>query len=490
MRLIARGDCVRAGQAANGCSSASRKRWWQKLLLVVLPVSLLCVTVEVSAHVIDPGGSTDSTRRNADLFSRMFYLPDAELIVRLRPNLHSNFKLIRADADAKVVINREGFRGAEFEPVDPGALRVLVLGDSVTFGLHLNREHSWPTRMQHQLAERARGRSIQVRNLSVPGYSTFQGRILFERHAVEGDFDPHVVVFAFGFNDSYVCAHDDLSMQRLYRKQYGTWLGEVGQTMRKSRFLRMLLEPAVGELTQLRVPPEQLRENLQAVATSAAEFGIDLVLVNTCLPSKYPRAVMQDVAKQRGVPFVDCRSLFAATKKLSAAEPWVGDDHVRVEVLLPGVSIPPAIDGGPAAYMLLVPDATKRLDCQTVPLHDDGKHGDLVAGDGTWSCMAFLPSGSRPEVAFGASGLAPTWPQMSSKAGLLNGFHFLDLPQPDKRLGSSTATLRIAQVLTAPWPDLVLMPDPIHPNAKGSVLIASAVADQVLASTAWRRLVR
>jgi hypothetical protein len=156
-------------------------------------------------------------------------------------------------------------------------------------------------------------------------------------------------------------------------------------------------------------------------------------------------------------------------------------------VPLPGVSIPPPLDGGPTAYMLLVADASNRLDYQTVALHDDGKHGDLVARDGTWSCMASLPNGSRPEFAFGASGLAPTWPQMSSNEGILNGFHFLDLQQPEKPEGSLTATVRIARVLTPPWPGLVLMPDPIHPNAKGADLIASAVTEQVLASTTWRR---
>ncbi|MGK0302405.1 MAG: hypothetical protein ACI89X_003289, partial [Planctomycetota bacterium] len=231
MRLIANGDCVRRDRSTTSQICTSGKRWWQKLLLAVLPVSMLCVAFEVSAHVIDPAGSSDSNRRNADLFSRTFYMPDPELIVRLRPNLRTSFKLIRADADAAVAINSEGFRGLEFEPVDPDALRVLVLGDSVTFGLHLDREQSWPARMQQQLTKKAGGRAIQVRNLSVPGYSTFQGRILFERHAVVGDFRPHLVVFAFGFNDSYISDHDDLSMQRLYRKQYGTWIGEVGQAM-------------------------------------------------------------------------------------------------------------------------------------------------------------------------------------------------------------------------------------------------------------------
>tara|TARA_R110002072_G_scaffold241027_4_gene399591 strand:+ start:11894 stop:13378 length:1485 start_codon:yes stop_codon:yes gene_type:complete len=491
MTVTANGNDARRDDSASGKVCAPRKPvrkpWWQKLLLVVLPVSVLCVAFEVSARVIDPDQTADGNRRKADLFSRTFYVPDSELIVRLRSNLRTNFQLIRPDADVEVATNSQGFRGAEFAPADPDALRVLVLGDSVTFGLHLPEDQSWPALMRQQLAEQARGRPMQIRNLSVPGYSTFQGRILFARHVVQGDFEPHVVVFAFGFNDSYISDHDDLSMQRLYRQQYDTLLGKVGSAMRKSRFLSLLLEPARGELNQLRVPPQQFRENLEAVTTTAAEIGVEMMLVNTCLPSKYPRQIMADVASQRGIPFVDCRSLFAEQKKIASAASWQLDHSVRIEVPLPGVPIPPSPDDRPAAYMLLVPDATRRLDYRVVAMQDDGQRGDLVAGDGTWSCLVSLPVGCRPEFAFGAPGLAPSWPQMRSNAGILNGFHFLDLQQPTKPTGSDVATVRIARVLTAPWPDLVLMPDPIHPNAKGSRLVAIAVGEQVRASAAWQR---
>lgn len=489
MKLIANGDCVRRRVLERRPKPAAQKRWWQKLLLAVLPVTVLCIGLEVLAHVLAPATEAEN-RRDADLFSRTFYVPDPDLIVRLRPNLRTNFRLIRPDAEAEVAINSEGFRGPEFAPPDPDALRVLVLGDSVTFGLHLDREQSWPRRMQQQLAKQARGRTVQVRNLSVPGYSTFQGRRLFQRHAIEGDFAPHLVVFAFGFNDSYLSDRDDVALQKLYQQQYGTWIGAVGQAMRKSRFLRLLLEPEVGQWTTTRVPESSLRDNLMAVAGSAAEFGIELLLVNTCLPSKYPRAVMREVADERDLTLVDCREMFAEHKRVRAAEPWAGDDRVRIEVPLPGVPIPPSLDDTPDAYMLLVADASRRLDYRRIALRDDGQGGDLVANDSVWSCLVRLPSGSRPEFAFGASGLSPSWPQMGSAEGILNGFHFLDLLPPAEPIGSETRTVRIKRVLSAPWPDLLLVPDPIHPNATGAGLIADAVTQQVLQSTAWRRLLK
>jgi hypothetical protein len=182
--------------------------------------------------------------------------------------------------------------------------------------------------------------------------------------------------------------------------------------------------------------------------------------------------------------------VFARAKNIEPGAPWPRDGKVRVEMPLPGVPIPPSTDARPQVYLLLVPDATRRLDHRMVAMHDDGAHGDLVAGDGTWSCLVELPAGSRPEFVFGAPGMAATLPQMASNAGILNGFHFLDLPLPAAPVDGSIPTVRVAQVLVSPWEDLVMQPDPIHPNAQGSRLVAAAIAEQVLATAAWKSFMK
>jgi lysophospholipase L1-like esterase len=68
-------------------------------------------------------------------------------------------------------INRHGYRGADFareKPVD--AFRIVILGDSFTFGEGTPEPLIYPTRLGEALgARRADGRWVEVVNLGVPG---------------------------------------------------------------------------------------------------------------------------------------------------------------------------------------------------------------------------------------------------------------------------------------------------------------------------------
>ncbi|MGH7151886.1 MAG: SGNH/GDSL hydrolase family protein [Planctomycetota bacterium] len=72
-------------------------------------------------------------------------------------------------------VNSLGFRGPEVEPgPHPGIERLLVLGDSIAYG-----EGSFPDGLRDRLA-RGNG-AVEVLNASVPGYTTHQERLFFER---------------------------------------------------------------------------------------------------------------------------------------------------------------------------------------------------------------------------------------------------------------------------------------------------------------------
>jgi lysophospholipase L1-like esterase len=76
------------------------------------------------------------------------------------------------------------------------------MGDSVTFGLGLAEEDTWPMRMEEALrADPAlKDRNVQVVNGGVPGWSSFQGMRNLERLA---DFEPDVLVFWYGLADAH-----------------------------------------------------------------------------------------------------------------------------------------------------------------------------------------------------------------------------------------------------------------------------------------------
>lgn len=87
-------------------------------------------------------------------------------------------------------INSLGLRGPEPEPVAPGGLRVLVLGDSVTSGLEVAENETYSAVAATLLSGRL-GVPVQMINAGVRGYATDQ-EWLFYRERLKG-LHPDVV---------------------------------------------------------------------------------------------------------------------------------------------------------------------------------------------------------------------------------------------------------------------------------------------------------
>lgn len=95
-------------------------------------------------------------------------------------------------------ISSQGFRDRErIIPKPPGQKRVLVLGDSVAYGLFVSAEQAFPHAMERFW--QSRGQTAEVINAGVNGYTTFSELKFFQaRGAALGSDD---VVLAFCFND-------------------------------------------------------------------------------------------------------------------------------------------------------------------------------------------------------------------------------------------------------------------------------------------------
>ena len=90
-----------------------------------------------------------------------------------------------------VTINNLGFRGesAEAQSAPPGHRRILVSGDSFTFGYGVDDGHSWSHLLEHKLD------NTEILNLGLGGYGLGQAYLLYQR---EGDPLPHDLhIFAF-----------------------------------------------------------------------------------------------------------------------------------------------------------------------------------------------------------------------------------------------------------------------------------------------------
>lgn len=124
-----------------------------------------------------------------------FYLPDARLGLRLRPNASGWY---RAEGEAFVTINSAGFRDRERSVVKPpSTLRIAVLGDSMMEALQVDLEASFTALLERQLAACAAlgDRQVEVLNFGVAGYGTAQQLLTFRYYAAK--YSPDVVLLSF-----------------------------------------------------------------------------------------------------------------------------------------------------------------------------------------------------------------------------------------------------------------------------------------------------
>lgn len=133
---------------------------------------------------------------------------DPELLYTLRPGARGDFPPLN-DPDAPrrtVTINQLGHRGVE-RSVDkaPGAVRILALGGSNTYGAAVGDGDTWPEQLERAL--QARGVAAEVWNLGVSGYEARQ-KAAQARHALAWDPDL-LIVQLHNVGPRYLVPDDD-----------------------------------------------------------------------------------------------------------------------------------------------------------------------------------------------------------------------------------------------------------------------------------------
>lgn len=113
----------------------------------------------------------------------------------LKPGASANY------FDGHISINGLGYRGTDFPREKGDAFRILVIGDSVTFGQTLFSDGKpWPAVLDDLLNERLQcKRPLQVINGGVNGYTIKDGTKLVKRDA--DWLEPDVVMSMFGITD-------------------------------------------------------------------------------------------------------------------------------------------------------------------------------------------------------------------------------------------------------------------------------------------------
>lgn len=163
---------------------------FRRLLLLLLPATIVAGLLSAILIEVWVRARWDDRRGTPG-----FYVSDAVLGQRLGAGYDGWF------AEVRVKINDLGFRDTRDYSLakSPGTFRILVLGDSVTFGHGATFETTYPFLAEQRLKAWRPDVKWQVWNLGVPGYSTADE--LAYLHEVGGRFDPDLVVVGFYPND-------------------------------------------------------------------------------------------------------------------------------------------------------------------------------------------------------------------------------------------------------------------------------------------------
>lgn len=245
--------------------------------------------------------------------------------VHLIPNsskaVKNTFSLISADQERRyqITANALGFRGPEVAPTKgPNTFRILVFGDSSSFGWGVNEEDSWWTLLRQELKKRYPDKNIEIANFAIPGDSSAYGKLIFDTFAPR--FQSDLVILGFGANDAkgVFTSHTE-QVSRFTQKR--SMLRVLG-FLQKSALVTILkgaLRPRESSKTgaessapsRKRVPAVSVRDygnNMVTMGLKAKELGNkNAVFLGLCANPTYARKARQD-AKSNGFLWLNGQS--------------------------------------------------------------------------------------------------------------------------------------------------------------------------------------
>ncbi len=127
------------------------------------------------------------------------YAPHTELGHVLVPN-HETV-VTQPEYRVTVRTNSEGFRGEELSPKRDTTLRIVCLGDWLTFGEGVENSETYPALLEAALRRRHPKRDIQVVNAGIPQYGSQEELAYLKTFAAR--LEPDVVIAQFYAGDDF-----------------------------------------------------------------------------------------------------------------------------------------------------------------------------------------------------------------------------------------------------------------------------------------------
>jgi lysophospholipase L1-like esterase len=308
------------------------------LSIPYLIVALLILSVEVGTRIFLPHVSTleslvEAQNTQSNFIDRervSIFEGDPLLFWRLKPNLSNviwDFTVVSTNA--------EGLRhDGDIKRKEPGTLRVVCLGDSVTFGYRVpvvwadrpnNYNRDWlpyPQLLEKALRAANPDKKIEVIALAVPGYTSYQG-LAWLRRDIEW-LEPDVVTACFGWNDVGLRSVTDRELMPddfwhvAYRTivSHSQALSHFTLWMQRRRARDAKPKPAIIP----RVPRDEFAANMVEIAGLAEAHNARTVIIGTVYRDattnpgeaaqvKAHRDALRAAAAGHGIPYLEIPEL-------------------------------------------------------------------------------------------------------------------------------------------------------------------------------------
>lgn len=243
-----------------------------------------------------------------------FFFPGGDNCLQRDPSLGLKFvgdcaaawsdDLLTGKTVTEFTTNSLGLRDAEL--LDDGAIRILALGDSCTWGWQVHQQQAFPQVLQRLLSDRVGPHAYRVINAGAPGYTSYQGLTFLRDYGL--GLRPSVVLIGFGFNDAQPTGEVEgaLAAQRRFFRfiQADDFLLEHSALW---RWMRALTHAKPRYDLPSRVSPDRFRANIASMVEASRGAGAIPILISFAGdPAKDPYArVLADIARELKVAMVD-----------------------------------------------------------------------------------------------------------------------------------------------------------------------------------------
>jgi lysophospholipase L1-like esterase len=239
--------------------------------------------------------------------------------------------------------NGVGLRDRDRGAKQPGEKRVLVIGDSYTWGYAVAEEEAYPQVALAML--KARGiPDVDVINGGVPDYNSRQERQLLER--LLPVYKPDAVFLGYVVNDAEPSTAMPVPPEETYRHARSWFLTELAEVLNRRLFHRRLLPSAkdtpgqtyLDGFAESSVKWKDSKEALREMRDLSAAAGVSFTVLvlpdfTQWFDERYTWKPIHDAVstwgRDLGIPTFDLLTAFKGLNNASMMVPW--DGHPNAE---------------------------------------------------------------------------------------------------------------------------------------------------------------